>query len=185
MPRIADYGTSIDAISKYMDAIDKTQINTCRDAVKNKVSDGEYCLYLRQTGSLKISHLKEAAAMMHPFAQSDLAHYYSSLKQPDLSPEIKRLIQLAADSGIPHAQVSVGWWSMTGEYGFLVDYGNAMEWNMKGYEQGHSEGANNIGELYEMGHGVTQDIEMAKSWYKKASALGNADATQSLVRLTK
>jgi uncharacterized protein len=72
---------------------------------------------------------------------------------------------------------------MTGEHGFPINYSDAMSWNLKGYQNGHSEGANNIGELYEKGWGVTKDIEQAKSWYKKASELGNLEATARLERL--
>jgi TPR repeat protein len=60
-----------------------------------------------------------------------------------------------------------------------------MKWNLKAYKQGHSEGANNIGELYEKGHGVPKNIEKAKSWYKKSSVLGNAEATERLERLSR
>ena len=72
---------------------------------------------------------------------------------------------------------------MTGEHGFPVNYTEAMEWNLKAYKQGHSDGANNIGELYEKGHGVTKNIDEAKSWYQKASELGNTEATSRLKQL--
>lgn len=186
LPNLSDYGTDIQSIGTYDDAINSTPIKLCEDAYKNKSGDGAYCLAKKAKSSEDaIRYYKEAASFGHPAAKNDLALLYANLHLPELLPEIKKLMISAAQSGIPHAQVSLGWCYMTGEHGFSKDYSEAMQWSLKGYKQGHSEGANNIGELYEKGLGVPKNLEIAKSWYKKASVLGNKEATERLEQATK
>lgn len=183
LPNFSEFGTDMKSIFKYLLALGKTPIEVCRAAFERKNADGAYCLAERERGDQRVSMWKQSAEFGHPLGQSNLAHYLDSLNNPELWPEVHRLILSAARSGIPHAQVSVGWWSMTGEHGFPVNYAEAMEWNLKAYKQGHSEGANNIGELYEKGHGMTKNIDEAKFWYQKASELGNTEATSRLKQL--
>jgi TPR repeat protein len=194
VPKFSDYGTDMASLAKYAEAIDETSTDACHAAWKEKKSaDAAYCLARHDSGSSLIAlsgadqkslpMLKEAAALGHPIAQNNLAMEMDDRKPPGNSAEIARLIRASANNGIPHAQVTVGWWHMTGKHGFKVDYAEAMKWNLKAYKQGHSEGANNIGELYEKGLGVPKDMEQAKSWYRKASVLGNAEATGKLEKL--
>lgn len=186
VPKLADYGTDMDSLHKYVSDVNDVSIEVCREAwTKNKDADTAYCLSVNETGAEIIELLREAAELGHPVAQSDLAHLLSDTKPPGSSLEIARWIKAAANSGIPHAQVTVGWWHMTGEHGFEINHAEAMSWNLKAYKQGHSEGANNIGELYEKGLGVKKDLEQAKSWWRKASVLGNAEATERLEKLEK
>jgi TPR repeat protein len=194
VPKFSDYGTDITSIAKYGAALDETSIDACREAwAKKKDADAAYCVARYESGISQVAFygahakslpmLMEAAKLGHPIAQNNLATELAHRKPPGNPAEIARLIKASANKGIPHAQVTVGWWHMTGEHGFKVDHAEAMKWNLKAYKQGHSEGANNIGELYEKGLGVTKDIEQAKSWYKKASVLGNAEATGRLEKL--
>lgn len=186
IPNLSDYGTDFQALLAYNNAINATSIKICDEAYKNKSRDGAYCLAIKAKKSEDIIHFyKEASNLGHPLAKNNLAMQYDNLHVPVLSLEIKKLILSAAQSGIPHAQVTVGWWHMTGENGFSKNYAESMQWNLKAYKQGHSEGANNIGELYENGFGVPKNLEIAISWYKKASVLGNKEATERLERLTK
>ena len=185
VPKFADYGTDMASLRKYDSDLDETDVDACKERWKKKDADAAYCIAQQETGENKITMLREASKLGHPIAQNNLAMHLDAGK-PLVnvnSPEISRLIKASANSGIPHAQVTVGWWHMTGEHGFKVDHGEAMKWNLKAYKQGHSEGANNIGELYERGLGVPKDMEQAKSWYKKASVLGNAEATARLEKL--
>lgn len=186
LPNLSDYGTDMQSVGAYDDAINSASIKLCEEEYRKKSSDGAYCLAKRaESKEDTIRFYKEAASLGHPIAKNNLAEYYNELRKPELSPEIKQMMLSAAQSSIPHAQVSVGWWSMTGEHGFSKNYSEAMQWNLKAYKQGHSEGANNIGELYEKGLGVPKDTEQAKNWYRKSSVLGNKGATENLERLTR
>jgi len=191
VPKLDDYGTDMASLAKYSSDIGEASTDACQAAWKEKKSaDAAYCLAKHESKNALVGYsekplpmLKEAAKLGHPIAQNDLAMHLDDSKPQGNSAEISRLIKASANSGIPHAQVTVGWWHMTGEHGFKVDHAEAMKWNLKAYKQGHSEGANNIGELYEKGLGVSKDMEQAKSWYKRASVLGNAEATARLEKL--
>ena len=50
------------------------------------------------------------------------------------------------------------------------NYELALKMNANAYQQGHPEGASNIGLLYEKGWGVEQDFDLAEQWYLKAIA---------------
>lgn len=180
VPKFSDYGTDIASLSKYNSDLDETDVSSCRELWKKKDADAAYCIAQQETGEKQIAMLREASKLGHPIAQNNLAMRLDDSKPPRNSSEISKLVRASANSGIPHAQVTIGWWHMTGEHGFKVDHAEAMKWNLKAYKQGHSEGANNIGELYEKGLGVPKDMEQAKSWYKKASVLGNAEAAARL-----
>jgi hypothetical protein len=184
LPIITDYGTDMKSLYSYIEAIESTSIETCEAAFKLKISDGAYCLATKAKNKDEaVIMYKEASSLGHPISMYDLANYYTQLKKPELSVDIKRLTTAAAERGLPHAQVSVGWYSMTGEHGFLINYSDAMQWNLKADKQGHSEGAINIGELYENGNGVPKDLEQARVWYTRAGVLGNNKSTERLERL--
>lgn len=186
LPSYLDYGTDMSSLMRYDMDLKMTSLEECEKGVLDQSPDAFYCLARRGNEKSRLDMLKRAAAGGHPRAKNDYAIYLDNLDGPTkekFSKEIHQLIMEAAESGLPHAQVTVGWWSVTGENGFTKNYSNAMSWNLLGYKQGHSEGANNIGELYEKGLGVPKDIDLAKAWYRKASALGNAEATDHLKRV--
>lgn len=183
VPKISDYGTDMASLRKYYSDLNETDVGACDEMWKKNDADAAFCLAQLETGVIKIAWLREASKLGHPIAQNDLAMHIHDSKPSGNSSEIKRLVRASANSGIPHAQVTVGWWHMTGEHGFKIDHAEAMKWNLKAYKQGHPEGANNIGELYEKGQGVPKDLEQAKSWYQKASVLGNNEATARLEKI--
>ena len=182
MPLLKNYGFKVSEINKYITDIDNTPNEICLKAYKEKIGDGAYCLG-RQNTKVKTKMFKEASDLGHSVASNDYAMILDALNIPELSIKITKLIRFSAKKGIPHAQVSLGWWSMTGEHGISINYSDAYSWNIKGYNLGHSEGANNIGELYENGWGVKKDIKKAKSWYKKSSLMGNKQARERLNKL--
>jgi TPR repeat protein len=65
------------------------------------------------------------------------------------------------------------------------DYDLAFELNAKAYQQGHPEGATNIGLLYEKGWGVERNFYLAEQWYLKAigQTYHSAEAELGLVRI--
>ena len=89
----------------------------------------------------------------------------------------------AAESGMSHAQVSLGWGYMTGEFSLPVDYAEAMKWNAKAVALGHGEGAANIGLLHERGWGVPVDYAAAVKWYRDAIQSKTAWSGQAEMRL--
>ncbi len=184
VPKFSDYGTDMASLHKYDSDLDETDVSSCREQWKNKDTNAAYCIAQQETGEKKIAMLREASKLGHPIAQNNLAMMLGEDRKTN-SVEIVKLIKASAQQGIPHSQVTMGWWFMKGWHGIKIDYSEAMKWNLMAYKQGHSEGANNIGELYENGLGVPKDIEQAKSWYKKASVLGNAEATERLEKLNR
>jgi hypothetical protein len=184
VPTFSDYGTDMLSLSKYNKNMDKVSTDACRNEwVKRKMADAAYCLSLRYAGDASEMMLMEAAKLGHPIAQNNLASKMDEGESPRNSLGIVELLMASANSGIPHAQVTIGWFYMVGEHGFKIDYTEAMKWNLMAYKQGHPEGANNIGELYENGFGVTKDINQANIWYKRSSVLGNAEATVRVRKL--
>jgi TPR repeat protein len=65
------------------------------------------------------------------------------------------------------------------------NYALAFKMNANAYQQGHPEGASNIGLLYEKGWGVEQDFDLAEQWYLKAVAgiYHSAQAELGLARI--
>jgi hypothetical protein len=184
LPKFSDYRTDMQSVGEYIYALAAVPIEECRKSYK-KSADAAYCLALRGDASETMKMLTIAANLGQPLAMNNLANSLMDLERPEDVPEIRRLITLAAEAGIPYAQVTLGWWSMRGEYGVLINYEDAMTWNMKAYQQGHSEGANNIGEIYERGLGVPADREKAREWYGRASAYGNVEAQIRLSRFAR
>jgi len=173
IPHLSDYGTDVQSMHRYILDVQAIPIETCQKALNRKTPDVAYCLYEHAPKDQRLAMLREAARLGHPMAQNDFAIYLDARNAVGDSAEIARLIRESAQSGVPAAQVTLGWWSMTGEHGIRIDYAEAMNWNMKGYEQGHSEGAKNIGELYAKGLGVPKDLGVAINWYKKVSLSGD------------
>lgn len=184
IPRFADYGTDLASLQKYLEDLEAADLKSCTAAFARNDANAAFCLSQRESGANKIALLREASRLGHPLAKNNLAMELDDSNPVGFSSEIVRLIRSAAQSGIPHAQVTLGWWHMTAKHGVKVNYAEAMRWNLAGYKQGHPEGANNIGELHEKGLGVPKSLDQAKSWYKKASVLGNEEAAERLRRLS-
>lgn len=64
--------------------------------------------------------------------------------------------------------------------GMRKDYGLAMESYLKEAEQGNSEAAYNIGQLYEFGRGVPKDESKAVEWYILAGKRGHLRSQKEL-----
>lgn len=64
--------------------------------------------------------------------------------------------------------VTEAWLLMYPENGGKPDYKKAYQMNEEAYKKGHSEGASNIGLMYERGLGVKKDEATALKWYSSA-----------------
>ncbi len=75
-----------------------------------------------------------------------------------------------------------GFWDGVGAYS-RGDYQTALrEWKPLA-EQGDGLAQNNLGILYDEGHGVAQDFARAAEWYQKAAEQRHDDAQNNLGRL--
>ena len=60
------------------------------------------------------------------------------------------------------------------------DYQQARQWYEKPAAAGIGKAMNNLGWLYQSGHGVKQDCQQACLWYEKAAAAGIGEALNNL-----
>ena len=67
----------------------------------------------------------------------------------------------------------------------LIDHKQAVKWYRKAAEQGNANAQYNIGGMYEVGHGVPEDLVTAYAWAKIAYANGNLGAAKFKLLLEK
>lgn len=66
------------------------------------------------------------------------------------------------------------------EYYQQGNHAKAFEWYTKAAHQGHAGAQNNLGVMYDNGHGVRQDYQKAIEWYTKAAHQGIVGAQYNL-----
>lgn len=181
-PRIENWPKDLSSLTRYQSAIAALSTQECRRRHDAGEADGTYCLAERDKyGEKEFEY--EAARRGHVLAQNNRGLRLAKDETAEAHAEARELMQQAADGGVPNAMVTMGWWRMKGIAGMEIDYAEAMRWNLEGFRLGHSEGANNIGELYEKGLGVPADPRKAAVWYNRAARMGNPEATEQLIRL--
>ena len=127
---------------------------------------------------------KLAAEQNHASAQTSLgAMYHNGLGVAKDYGEALRWYRRAADQNFAAAQNNLGLLHYYG-LGVAKDDAEAWRWFKRAADQNHP-GANYwMGFLWENGRGgVAPDAEEAKSWYRRAARLGNAQAKGALQRL--
>ena len=67
--------------------------------------------------------------------------------------------------------------------GSPIDITEALHWYGKAAQQQVPEAQLRLGDCYMAGRGITQDPDIARSWYERAAALGNAEAVIRLNQL--
>ncbi|CAN0557283.1 unnamed protein product, partial [Laminaria digitata] len=55
---------------------------------------------------------------------------------------------------------------------------------LRAAKQGVGRAQNKLGRLYELGHGVEVDLDIATYWYEESARSGNANARKNLARLS-
>ena len=95
------------------------------------------------------------AVRMHTEAQRAL---FGTGPPPDPRTAVE-LLGRAAELGLPHAQVSLGWLLLHGLKGAARDPEMALAWNSEGARQGHPEGANNLGFNWSKGSAASPIIK--------------------------
>lgn len=66
---------------------------------------------------------------------------------------------------------------------YYVDYGISCEWSLKAAKQDNIDALFRMGQFYEKGLGVAQNLTEAVKWYEKAASLGHKDAKNAAERL--
>lgn len=94
-----------------------------------------------------------------------------------------KLIDAAAATGNPHALYAQGETYFYGQFGRSQDYPKALAAFKVAAEAGHVTGQNNLGVMYQQGHGTAVDKKAALVWFRKAAEQGNAKAQSNLGHL--
>lgn len=92
-------------------------------------------------------------------------------------------IEKAAAHGQPHAFYVQGECFFNGTFGHAKDYGRARELFLKAAESDHASAENMLGVIYQDGLGVTADLAVAESWFRKGAEQGDAKAQSNLGQL--
>ena len=109
-------------------------------------------------------------------AQSKLGYcYYEGIGVAKNYEEAVKWYSKAANQGDIESCVMTGLC-----YGYLNDFSNAVYWFRRAAEQDHPGGMYLLGLMYNYGRGVSQDINLAISWMKKAAQKGQQDAQKFL-----
>ncbi|KIC71031.1 tetratricopeptide repeat protein [Candidatus Protochlamydia amoebophila] len=87
------------------------------------------------------------------------------------------ILKKEADEGSAEAQLAVG-----KKYEFEKNYQLAFHYYLLAANQGNSQAQYNLGNFYELGKGVNQDISKAIFYYQQAAAKGFAQALYILAR---
>ena len=99
--------------------------------------------------------------------------------------KLKELTALAKQ-GDPQAQYELGSWYAYRFYGDHSDKKHqaiGFQWLLRAAENGHAEAQSHVGTGYELGHGVSRNIQEAIRWYRLAAEQGNIDIQTHLGHL--
>lgn len=108
-------------------------------------------------------------------AADDLQAGIAAFNRGDL-PGAMTLYEVAAESGLPEAQVRLA---------FLLDYAEendkAVHWYRAAADQGYTDGIAGLAGMYAKGEGVDQDFTRARELYEKAGEAGHAGSIRVLI----
>ncbi len=100
---------------------------------------------------------------------------------PSNFPESKRETYYLAEHGDSEAQNDLALFYYQGyDVEFTKNLNKAIAWWTKAAEKGNAKAQNSLGECYQKGEGVSQDLETALEWYIKAAEKGNINAQAKL-----
>lgn len=131
------------------------------------------------------SLLERAAALHFAPAQYKLGHAYEFAVPPQAFPFEPLLsvqwYSLASQAGEAEADMALSKWFLCGAEGaFDKDESLARTFAAKAATKGLASGEFAMGYYAEVGIGGARDVTEARSWYSKAAANGNTDATDRL-----
>lgn len=124
---------------------------------------------------------EKASEQEHPEATYKLGSLYMDGIGVERDPAkgIAYIIQ-AADLGAKEAYFLAGVTYFQGNYGYPVDKTKAIEYWVKGSEEGEGGCTKNLGIVYKTGDGVDRDPVKALAYFEKAVEQGNIDALEQL-----
>ncbi|MDY6485710.1 tetratricopeptide repeat protein [Acinetobacter faecalis] len=99
--------------------------------------------------------------------------------------EVVQFVMSRAKAGEAEAQYMLGKYYFEGVGDLGKDYQKSLEWFAAAAKQRHPMGIYEMGHMYDHGHGVDINKQLAKSWYEKALKLGVDQAQIALNRLNK
>lgn len=106
------------------------------------------------------------------------AAYDTGNGAPHNEDEAMNYYRMAADSGHPRAQNSVGSILQAEK-----QYSEALPWYERAAEQGDAQATNNLGYLYDLGLGVQKDVPKGFGLYMKAAELGWAESMWNIANM--
>lgn len=164
--------TGPSGIQDYYKQFTLSNKSNCEKLARQKDSDGLFCLYtlerVAKNNDAAFKYLFEAVDRGHPVAQFVLHTLFKDSDKSEQRAEAAELLLNSAIGGYSLAQINLGWSNMS----LTKNYNKAMYWNLRASESGDGEAASNVGLLYEMGWGVTKNIQTAIEWHEKAIRLG-------------
>jgi len=128
--------------------------------------------------SMSVQELMTAAQQGNTDAQMRLGVIANQAGYPD---QALTWYRMAADQGIPEAQLLVGFMYL-GDSGVAADLPESVKWFRKSAEQGYARAQTFLGSAYAAGTGVAPDMAQAARWYRKAADQGEPFAQAKLGR---
>lgn len=120
----------------------------------------------------------------HCYAAVCLGHrYLTGYRAPRDTECAFKWYRLAAEAGIPTAQVQMGHFYRDGCKVVCRDMNTAIHWYQAAADQGDITAILALGELYKGWHGVAPDFKKALCWYERAANCGSVDAEYQVALL--
>lgn len=134
---------------------------------------------------LNASRVNIEKAAYHGFAKAQVkigATYELCQLGCDFNPTLSlHYNALAARQGEPEAEMAISKWFLCGHEGvFEKNDELAFKYAQRAAQSGFPTAEFALGYFYEVGIFVSEDIKEARSWYSKAAASGNKDATNRI-----
>lgn len=128
-----------------------------------------------------IAAMTVAANQAHPLAAMTVAQLYEGGVLPDRGiADAVPFYELAAEDGVPEAQLRLGTLLTDGAPGFAPAPDRGAYWFRKAASQGVTEAAFELGWAFENGLGVPRDPITAARWYTRAMSEGSINAINNL-----
>ncbi|MCB1357047.1 MAG: SEL1-like repeat protein [Maritimibacter sp.] len=128
-----------------------------------------------------IAAMSAAANLAHPLAAMTVAQLYERGALSDRGvADALPFYELAAEAGVPEAQVALGALLTDGAPGLDPEPARGARWFRKAAAQGVTEAAFELGWAFENGLGVPRDPITAARWYNRAIDEGSINAINNL-----